>query len=431
MSDYERLSKEAEIAANASMKTCRMFLKDTIVNVLLVAILAFLKSLAQIETVWYTALLVILVIFGIVSICVTGKYFFDYARSKKRSKELKKKALSLAVADHMGKFNLADDDEQKGAIALVAKNLNINKEECEQLLSYSQELKKAERADQAAKEEASRLAEKEAMKKQEESEWANAEKKAMCNGIEKYLSETRNQISVLRNEKTQNEKLQELAKNSAYLTSRAKPSHSDWASAGGFASAIAGPAAGAAVAMDIQANNAAADAKFEAEKEKRNADMLSMHMLASEAGYSAQSAQSSISELYELIEKLSNKLIDCDNRNKYFKCLQVDTSSPNLTESGNVRCCVTASSKEQATLFGSPATIDGSLLIQLADAGGKILAEGYYCADGFDQTDLSKVGFSVRPTTKQVLLKSKEPLSKIPADANISVKPENIWIIEI
>ena len=183
--------------------------------------------------------------------------------------------------------------------------------------------------------------------------------------------------------------------------------------------------------MDIQAKNAAADAKFEAEKEKRNADMLSMHMLASEARHSAQSAQSSISELYELIEKLSNKLIDCDNCNKYFKCLQVDTSSPNLTESGNVRCCVTASSKEQATLFGSPATIDGSLLIQLADAGGKILAEGYYCADGFDQTDLSKVGFSVRPTTKQVLLKSKEPLSKIPTDAKISVKPENIWIIEI
>ena len=70
MSDYERLSKEAEIAANASMKTCRMFLKDTIVNVLLVAILVFLKSLAQIETVWYTALLVILVIFGIGSICL-------------------------------------------------------------------------------------------------------------------------------------------------------------------------------------------------------------------------------------------------------------------------------------------------------------------------------------------------------------------------
>lgn len=431
MSDYERLSKEAEITAKVSIKNGRRFFLYTIGYVLLVALLAFVKSWAQVEDVWYIALLVFCAIIAIGLICTTGKCFFDYARSKKRSKELKKKALSLAVADHMGKFNLADDDERKEAIALVAKNLNINKEECEQLLSYSQELKKAERADQAAKEEASRLAEKEAMKKQEESEWANAEKKAMCNGIEKYLSETRNQITVLRNKKAQNEKLQEFAKNSAYLTSRAKPSHSDWASAGGFASAIAGPAAGAAVAMDIQANNAAADAKFEAEKEKRNADMLSMHMLASEAGYSAQSAQSSISELYELIEKLSNKLIDCDNRNKYFKCLQVDTSSPNLTESGNVRCCVTASSKEQATLFGSPATIDGSLLIQLADAGGKILAEGYYCADGFDQTDLSKVGFSVRPTTKQVLLKSKEPLSKIPADANISVKPENIWIIEI
>lgn len=431
MSDYERLSKEAEITAKVSIKNGRRFFLYTIGYVLLVALLAFVKSWAQVEDVWYIALLVFCAIIAIGLICTTGKCFFDYARSKKRSKELKKKALSLAVADHMGKFNLADDDERKEAIALVAKNLNINKEECEQLLSYSQELKKAERADQAAKEEASRLAEKEAMKKQEESEWANAEKRAMCNGIEKYLSETRNQITVLRNKKAQNEKLQEFAKNSAYLTSRAKPSHSDWASAGGFASAIAGPAAGAAVAMDIQANNAAADAKFEAEKEKRNADMLSMHMLASEAGYSAQSAQSSISELYELIEKLSNKLIDCDNRNKYFKCLQVDTSSPNLTEPGNVRCCVTASSKEQATLFGSPATIDGSLLIQLADAGGKILAEGYYCADGFDQTDLSKVGFSVRPTTKQVLLKSKEPLSKIPADANISVKPENIWIIEI
>ena len=281
------------------------------------------------------------------------------------------------------------------------------------------------------KEKATRSIEREAARKQEEDEWLNAKKAAMYNGVEKYLSETRKQISLLHNKKAQSDKLQEFAKNSAYLTSKAKPEHSDWASAGGFASAIAGPAAGIAVAMDAQAKNAAADAKFEAEKEKRNADMASMHMLASEARYSAQSAQSSISELKELIENLSKKLIDCDNRNKYFRCLQVNTDSPKLTESGNVRCSVTASSKEQATLFGSPAAIDGSLLIQLADASGKVLAEGYYCADGFDQTDLSKVGFSVRPITKQVLLKSEGSLSEIPANAKMYVKPENIWIIEI
>ena len=196
----------------------------------------------------------------------------------------------------------------------------------------------------------------------------------------------------------------------------------DWAAAGGFASAIAGGAAGVAIASDIQRQNAEAEA--EAEKIRQNAQ---------KSYENAKKTQRELKPVLimqkNLIDKINDKIYDESNLYEKFallefsKCKVTVLESQNLEVEGNIKVL------KPLELLGSKAALDGSIKIEVNNAKGEIVAVGYYAAPGFDETNLSKVGFENVKTFRTTCI--VDDYSKISQEEYVcNIVPINMWLIE-
>ena len=218
---------------------------------------------------------------------------------------------------------------------------------------------------------------------------------------------------------------------------------SDWAIAGGLASGIAGPAAGVVTALDVQSKNAAAEAQAE---EIRTAG-LNLYVAASQMGHGKMSEDAK--QRIELESNLKKALVDETDPEEKMQALHFENWKIKLNESGSFYVTVTLSTTRPTMLLNSQAILDGSLRIEILDQNDQTIAEGYYCAPGYDMVSLAQknhtavlenltkkfyagIGFPQKETIS-VLCIPKAPVfdSDIPIKSyHCKVSPVHLWLIE-
>ena len=251
----------------------------------------------------------------------------------------------------------------------------------------------------------------------EKDEFAKEYKKAQIHGKEKYLSEYREKIININNSITYYEQsIQNGQKAQTYYVREKDPTIS-----AAWYSAVAGDAVGLSQAQKTREKN---------QREQENAAYIR------KTGYEIeQYARAKISTLWdlkweteEIIERIDRKLIDESDIQKAFSYLSLSNWSCELLETGNIN--VKGSVKvEPPSLLNNPAVVDGSLNIDVMDPQGRIIATGFYNAPGFNETNLSKVGFDSRRKIQTVCITSGKKLTNI-ANCSVQVKPVHLWIIE-
>lgn len=239
-------------------------------------------------------------------------------------------------------------------------------------------------------------------------------------GKEKYLHGLRLELEKARKSKQDWDRITRSMVNSSH----APADTSDWASAGGFASAIAGPAAGLAVASDIQRRNAEAEAAKARERANLNSALAYPSMMSVKSAELIKKAE----EIFTGIRKL---VIDDSDEEAKMGLIKTQVHSQKTTKFGNLCVRMTACWKERPKLFGQPASLDGTLSV-VALKDGKAIGGGYYVAPGIDEFDMDKVGFNPDGPAQDVLLKPSPGKRFEEGEAyEIKLFPAHLWLIEV
>ena len=135
-----------------------------------------------------------------------------------------------------------------------------------------------------------------------------------------------------------------------------------WATLGGIASGIAGPAAGLAVAMDVQARNA--------EKRAKNTEALnSTKSLLASMHWENFKKQQDVKERIELWQNIAseakNKLVEDIDGEKLIKELNPQVAKIQILSTGNVELLVDVNKKTIKIFDTVKAVIDGSFKAKL------------------------------------------------------------------
>ncbi len=209
--------------------------------------------------------------------------------------------------------------------------------------------------------------------------------KTKITGKEKYVTKLLSEIKKLEKElcEVSNRKIV-----SPYLSYH----ESDWSIVGGIASGIAGPIAGAAAAIETQAQNA-----------KHRQEVDNFNMLLAAAGITKESMERSkyeqirkleeeITKKAEALEKIKNALIDNEDQLGILKKIHIKHTQK-LNEFNLFEFEIEVLDVDNAEILGEEAVIDGSVRIDIKNSKKQLVGCAYYNAEGFDETDLSKVGF--------------------------------------
>lgn len=269
--------------------------------------------------------------------------------------------------------------------------------------------------------------------------------KAETSPTDKYLYG----IKTLHAACTFNAILSESGMSGASDTMRYRAQRSDSAIWGGIADGLAGPGAGIATAMDIEAQNARSEA--EAAQSRANArDSYDYHQ---KVLLDSRGKQYSLERRIEYVNGL---VYDEQNINEKFQMLSISTPSYKIyaPKSGNstsksVVVTFRIESVKPVTLFKKKAILDGSLRIVLKNSSGNTIGEGFYCAPGFDESRLTsgridsiqyeikkleKVGFvdCVNQDIRVSCYIYDSYFEQLSSDDNlkIEIEPVKMWIIE-
>ena len=141
---------------------------------------------------------------------------------------------------------------------------------------------------------------------------------------------------------------------------------SSWAVAGGAASAIAGPAAGLAVAMDTK----------QRAEEQRARDRVMFDALTPMRNmtyHNAALAREKAERLQKAIDDTQVSLMDDQHQQKYFDLLEIQLDTMKIEETGTCRIDIQVKAKKKAFVLDNvPAMIDGVLLGELYAGDVKI-----------------------------------------------------------
>lgn len=137
----------------------------------------------------------------------------------------------------------------------------------------------------------------------------------------------------------------------------------DWATHGGIASGIAGPAAGVATALDIQAKNAAI--------REQNAKMMPyVAMVTSSYANTASGYQQEYNKYASDLQATNTKLISTDTKETVFENIVIKNVKHHVSNTGAVRVVANFSINENYRIFNSmKPTIDGCVRAKLMKDG--------------------------------------------------------------
>lgn len=140
----------------------------------------------------------------------------------------------------------------------------------------------------------------------------------------------------------------------------------NWATWGGIANGLAGPAAGLATAADMQARNA----QIRAENELRRKNAMPAYMLVTN---SASQNRSRADEIEEELQLLKEKLIVDTPADDVMKMLSVSNATADVSETGACIITATVSAKSDLFIFDDvPAVADGSIIAHIIEDGNEI-----------------------------------------------------------
>ena len=136
----------------------------------------------------------------------------------------------------------------------------------------------------------------------------------------------------------------------------------DWAIAGGIASGIAGPAAGIATAMDIQAQNAQIR-----EQNAQNRDMYNISTMGAKAkvGDEVVAIHNELKEFDKNFEKEKIKLVSDPTKEEVFKKLTFDKTEVSISQTGAFKVKTLVSGCKFTIFDKLPAVVDGTIVATL------------------------------------------------------------------
>lgn len=194
-----------------------------------------------------------------------------------------------------------------------------------------------------------------------------------------------------------------------------KEREGSWAVAGGLASAIGGPGAGVAAALDSQARTVQENARIRAQNE-RNRELFSPAMLTSWSGASWK--RSMAEDLTKKIEEAETKLVADDSVETCFQRLQFSDTKVEVSQTGT--CTVTTIVRAKPfKIFGDvPAVVDGTIVANIYD-GDKVI--------GTAQMVLPTYGTEMEEKLKGMALFC----GKAEAHYRVKFAPKNLWAMEL
>ena len=191
---------------------------------------------------------------------------------------------------------------------------------------------------------------------------------------------------------------------------------------GGLVSGIAGSVAGVAAAAKTEASNAAARASY-AEAEARSYQIKG-------TAYAKQKQYLKEAKTYEnQVQQIQSKLCDANNPKKYFDYLNCSIDYYCIEDDGSMSIFVITSFSKEPKIGEMAVAIDGSLHI-LVLKEERIVGDGYLCAEGFNDTDLTRVGFKNNKQYSVIGLPLQDGFD-IKEEYDFKVEPINLWAIEI
>lgn len=255
--------------------------------------------------------------------------------------------------------------------------------------------------------------------------------KAQLCGHDKYLGKVRDLIQSHKSSRA----LQNYASMQRRMDLSATANTHDPYLHGGIAEGIAGPAAGLAIASQINRENSKAEAEAAARRagaEKRYEEFTGLIDLA----YKDLPSEG---RLKWIEESVIDRLIDSDHPEKYLSAINVTEKGRTITESGSLEVVLGFEAKEDVLLLGNPVVIDGSIEVS-AIVDGKVFANGYVIAPGKDVTDFygsEDVGFAgcgeeSRQIECKALLVPMKCRDSFEADTDYTLEftPFHIWAVQ-
>lgn len=185
----------------------------------------------------------------------------------------------------------------------------------------------------------------------------------------------------------------------------------DWAVAGGIASAIAGPAAGVATALDVQNKNAIAQQNADELRTSAINVMIQQEMLANKDTKKIEAVQKEIGNI-------DSKLVSDENPEHLFEQLCPTVTSQSVTETGALKATISIQMAKTKIYDEVDAFIDGTIKGEILN-NGKLVGEMIFC--------LNEKGSLYDDSIDGICTTLKEPN----ASYELVLKPNILWAIEI
>lgn len=301
------------------------------------------------------------IFFIIFSICFALLYY-NYCRlhslskkEKENEQKTKQEQLEVAFYDECLKNGIKSCKTEKEIqkATLIAQKLNLQFANISALYAESQQRKR--KIEQREMEESINSEKNEEQKKYNElikyANYSGREKRiAMLADMQKKYAEA---AKTLRD-----------GASAVWSASQLKEKEGDWAIMGGIASAIAGPAAGMATALDSQAKTAQENAQIR-ERNRINCEAFAPVIATSYKG-AAQNERMAKSYA-ELLESAKTKLVANDSTEECFARIIFDGTTIDVSRSGTCTVMTSVCASPFKIFDDVPAVIDGTIIAQIYD----------------------------------------------------------------
>lgn len=251
----------------------------------------------------------------------------------------------------------------------------------------------------------------ERQKNAEKSELEKLDKYANLIGLEKSIAYCED---LIKGDEVQLYLVNAKVKHNKSVYSSAYQKEHDWATLGGIANGIAGPAAGVATALDVQSKNA---------QIRQQNNIIATNEMNSFIRTSSE--KSSLEKRIELhkksLENVKTKVVLQTSTADCWKNISISAGEISISETGTCSITATAKLKESIVVYENvPGIIDGTIIAHIIDENGKEVG-----------TANLVIPFIGLRTTNDTILKGMcLCCCKQNNKYSLEFEPKNLWVIE-
>ena len=202
----------------------------------------------------------------------------------------------------------------------------------------------------------------------------------------------------------------------------------DWAIAGGIASGLAGGGAGVATALDVQRKNA--QAEIDASNTRAEGRYVSSLAYSGVISSITAEGRKELEEYLTKCDRMKRRLVDDSCKEDKFNYLNISVEDKKILTDEYVELKLKYSVNDGLKIINSDAILDGSVKISLLH-NGDVIGQGFYCAPGFDELSIDKIGFD-SDESGTVICKCISSQSNFADfdDWEYKIEPIKLWALE-